>query len=184
MAVGATAAWRVMPSGSNTNGGGYDCGLASGGTITAAATGSNGTWSTSGGTTTFTDTTAAAFTSGMAGASIRIDGVGQFSVLSYIDASHITITTPYPRASVTGQKYTWGVGPGTDYSQQDSAQASGTNGSNSGTTFTDSTANAFTSVMPGNALYITGGGATTGSGCCISTFGSVLFFFSSFSLTA
>lgn len=82
MSVNATAVWRVRPSGSNTNGGGYDPGIS---------------------------------------------------------------------------------GAATDYSQQNSAQASGTHGACSdNTTFTDSTADAFTSAMVGNAMYITGGGATTG----------------------
>src|SRR6185312_4762064 len=53
-------------------------------------------------------------------------------------------------------------GAGTDYSQQNSAQASGTHGSCTTSTFTDSTAAAFTTAMVGNAMYITGGGATTG----------------------
>lgn len=82
MAVNPTAIWRVRPSGSNTNGGGFDAAIS---------------------------------------------------------------------------------GAGTDYSKQNSAQANGTNGVATGTTaFTDATANAFTSAMIGNALYITGGGLTTG----------------------
>ena len=165
MAVGATAAWRVMPSGSNTNGGGYDCGLASGGTITAAATGSNGSWATSAGTTTFTDTTAAAFTSGMAGASIRIEGVGQFSVLSYVSSTQITITAPKPATSNFGSNASWAVGPGQDYSQQNSAQQTWTNLSCTGsasTTLTDSSSGGlFTSAMVGNAIQISGGSGYT-----------------------
>lgn len=54
-------------------------------------------------------------------------------------------------------------GAGTDYSQQNAAQASGTAGTSSGTTnFTDAIAGAFTSAMVGNALYLTGTGFTTG----------------------
>ena len=54
-------------------------------------------------------------------------------------------------------------GAGTDYSQQNAAQASGTNGATVGTTdFADATANAFTSAMVGNAIYISGTGQTTG----------------------
>lgn len=53
-------------------------------------------------------------------------------------------------------------GYGTDYSQQNTAQASGTAGAATTATFTDATANAFTSAMVGNAMYITGGGATAG----------------------
>ena len=82
MAVNATAVWRVRPSGSNSNGGGFDTGIS---------------------------------------------------------------------------------GYGTDYSQQNSAQASGTAGTATGTTtFSDAIANAFTSAMVGNALYLTGTGLTTG----------------------
>jgi hypothetical protein len=57
------------------------------------------------------------------------------------------------------------AGAGTDYSQQNTAQASGTNGAASGTTnFSDATAAAFTSAMVGNAINISvGGGMTTGS---------------------
>lgn len=81
MTVNSTAVWRVRPSGSNTNGGGYDAGIS---------------------------------------------------------------------------------GAATDYSQQNAAQASGTHGVTTGsTTFTDATANAFTSAMIGNALYITGTGPTS-----------------------
>jgi hypothetical protein len=48
---------------------------------------------------------------------------------------------------------------GTDYSQQSAAQATGTNGAGSAsTTFTDATANAFTSQMVGNAINISGQG--------------------------
>ena len=85
MAVNATAVWRVRPSGSNTNGGGFDC------AISPAATGTAGSWATSAGTTTFTDTTAAAFTSGMVGSAINILGLGQVSILSRVSASAITI---------------------------------------------------------------------------------------------
>lgn len=54
-------------------------------------------------------------------------------------------------------------GAATDYSQQNSAQASGTHGSTVGTaTFVDAIANSFTAAMIGNAVYITGSGQTTG----------------------
>lgn len=55
-------------------------------------------------------------------------------------------------------------GAGTDYSQQDTAQATGTHGASSNTTtFVDSTANAFTSAMVGNAIWIATGGGTVGA---------------------
>ncbi len=53
-------------------------------------------------------------------------------------------------------------GAGTDYSQQTSAQTSGTNGAASGTTtFTDATATSFTSAMVGNSINITAGSGFT-----------------------
>lgn len=64
-------------------------------------------------------------------------------------------------SNANGGGYDPGIsGAGTDYSQQNAAQASGTNGACSGgTTFTGS---GFTSVMVGNAIFITGGGLTSG----------------------
>ena len=66
--------------------------------------------------------------------------------------------------NTNGGGYDPGIsGAATDYSQQNSAQASGTHGTTTGTTtFTDATALAFTSAMVGNAIYITGTGQTTG----------------------
>ena len=154
MTVAATAVWRVRPSGSNTNGGGYDTGISS------AATGSNGSLSG----VTFTDATAAAFTSGMVGASINIVGVGQYLIASRISASQITLGVGSGGAlpQLSGN-YAWTVGAGQDYSQQNAAQATGTHGHAVGTTtFTDLTALAFTAAMVGNAIYITGDSLTTG----------------------
>lgn len=67
-------------------------------------------------------------------------------------------------SNTNGGGYDPGIsGAATDYSQQNAAQASGTNGVTTGTTtFVDSTANAFTSAMVGNAMHITGTGQTTG----------------------
>lgn len=53
-------------------------------------------------------------------------------------------------------------GAGTDYSQQNSAQASGTHLTGTTSTVTDATAANFTSAMVGNAMFITGGGSTAG----------------------
>lgn len=160
MAISSSAVWRVRKTGDNTNGGGYDV------SISPAATGSNGSWSTSGTTCTFTDTTAAAFTAAMVGASINISGLGQMLILSYIDASHITISTPFfNKNSGSGSVYSWTVGAGIDYSQQDAAQATwaaGTNGltctGSASTTLTDGDARGlFTAAMVGNAIKIAGG---------------------------
>ena len=67
-------------------------------------------------------------------------------------------------SNTNGGGYDPGIsGAATDYSKQNSAQASGTHGTTVGTTsFVDATANAFTSAMVGNAIYITGSGQTTG----------------------
>jgi hypothetical protein len=59
--------------------------------------------------------------------------------------------------NANGGGYDPGIaGAGTDYSQQDAAQASGTNGSATGTT--TFTASGFTSAMVGNAINIAGQG--------------------------
>jgi hypothetical protein len=68
--------------------------------------------------------------------------------------------------NVNGGGYDPGIaGAATDYSQQNSAQASGSNGTATGTTtFVDATANAFTSAMIGNAIWIaSGAGFTVGA---------------------
>ena len=67
-------------------------------------------------------------------------------------------------SNTNGGGYDAGIsGAATDYSQQNSAQASGTHGTAAGTTaFTDTVAAAFTAAMIGNALYLTGTGLTTG----------------------
>ena len=158
MAIAASAYWRIRPSGNDANGGGYDA------SASAAATGSNLTWVTSAGVTTVTDSTAAAFTTGMVNASIEIAGVAQLKILTRVDASNITVTTmpPWLPANSGGAKYNWTVGAGTDYSQQDSPQVTF-----NGTTITATTAGvgatititgytvAATDVC--NVLHITGG---------------------------
>ncbi len=172
MTVAATAVWRVRPSGSNLNGGGFDASISSAtGSLGVSVTGSHGSWATSAGTTTFTDATAAAFIAGMAtapGTSINISGVGQFLILSYVGTTQITIQTPLGAPNSGGALYNWTIGSGLDYSQQNSAQASGTHGTAVGTTdFQDTVAANFTSAMVGNALYITGTGLTTGFYFCV-----------------
>ncbi len=69
-------------------------------------------------------------------------------------------------SNVNGGGYDAAIsGAGTDYSQQDAAQVSGTAGTAAGTTtFTDATANNFTSAMIGNAIWIaSGAGFTAGA---------------------
>jgi hypothetical protein len=63
--------------------------------------------------------------------------------------------------NLNGGGYDTGIaGAATDYSQQNAAQAIGTNGATTGagvTTFTDATAGAFTSAMVGNCIQIASG---------------------------
>lgn len=146
MTINATAVWRSRPSGNNLNGGGCDC------SISPAATGTHGSFAG----TTFTDATAAAFTSGMAGSALNIQGVGQYLITAFINASNVTLGSGGPPPLSGGA--TWLVSAGQDYSQQNAAQASGSAGTATGTTtFIDATANAFTAAMPGNCIQIASG---------------------------
>lgn len=115
MAINATAVWRIRPSGSNTNGGGYDPGIAGAGTDysqqnVAQATGSHGTAT---GTTTFTDTTAAAFTSAMVGNALWIASgagftTGAYFVITFNSATSIVLD----RSPGTGTVAAWKIGGG------------------------------------------------------------------------
>lgn len=115
MAVGATAIWRVRPSGSNTNGGGYDPGISGAATDysqqdAAQATGSHGTAT---GTTNFADTVAAAFTSAMVGNAIWIASgagftPGAYFVTAFVNASNVTLD----RSPGTGTVAAWALGGG------------------------------------------------------------------------
>jgi hypothetical protein len=140
MAVNATAIWRVRPSGSNTNGGGYDPGISGAATDysqqnSAQATGTHGATT---GTTTFTDSTANAFTSVMVGNAIYITGTGQttgwYFVVGFTSASAVTLD----RSPGTGTGATWNLGGGwADF---------WTNTTSSGP------------LAPGNIVYILGSG--------------------------
>jgi hypothetical protein len=137
MAVNATAVWRVRPSGSNTNGGGYDAGIAGAATDysrqnAAQASGTNGAGSA---TTTFTDTTANAFTSAMVGNCINIAGQGFYFVVTFTDAGHVVVD----RALGTFSGASWSLGGGwADF-------------------FTNTTATV-AALVPGNIVYILGSG--------------------------
>ena len=151
MAANATAVWRVRPSGSNTNGGGYDCSISSG------ATGTNGSFTG----TTFTDA-AALFTSGMVGRSINITGVGQYLITAFINSSNITLGSGNPGVVLSGGM-AWTVGSGQDYSQQNGAQVSQLSTANTSTvttTLTDTGA-AFTLALIGNGIWVSGTSITT-----------------------
>lgn len=114
MAVLATAIWRVRPSGNNTNGGGYDPGIAGAATDysqqnAAQAGGTNGATT---GTTNFADTTANAFTAAMIGNAIYISGAGQttgfYFVTAFVDVGNVTLD----RSPGTGTGATWNLGGG------------------------------------------------------------------------
>lgn len=114
MAVNATAIWRVRPSGSNTNGGGYDPGISGAATDysqqnSAQASGTNGVTV---GTTAFVDATASAFTSAMVGNAVYITGSGQttgwYFVTGYTSSSTVTLD----RSPGTGTGATWYLGGG------------------------------------------------------------------------
>ncbi len=115
MAVLATAVWRVRPSGSNTNGGGYDPGIAGAATDysqqnTAQATGSHGTAT---GTTTFTDAVAANFTSAMVGNALWIASgagftTGAYFITAFTSATQVTLD----RSPGTGTVAVWALGGG------------------------------------------------------------------------
>lgn len=153
MVANATAVWRTRPSGNNNNGAGYDC------AISAAATGTHGSLSG----VTFTDATASAFTSGMAGRSINIEGVGQYKIATFVSATQITLTVGsggvLPQLS---GGMSWTVGSGTDYSQQNAAQVTQSGGtvSTATTTLTDTGAS-FTSALIGNGIRVAGTGIST-----------------------
>jgi len=118
MAATANAIWRARPSGSNTNGGGYDASLSGAGTDysqqnTAQASGTHGTISSA--STTFADTTAAAFTSAMVGNAMYITGTGLITgwyfVVTFTDSGHVVLDrTPWSTGTVTTG--TWHLGGG------------------------------------------------------------------------
>src|SRR5271166_2433267 len=138
MAVNATAVWRVRPSGSNTNGGGYDSGIAGAGTDysqqnTAQATGTLGT---AAGTTAFSDA-GGAFTAVMIGNALWIASgagftAGVYFITGYTSATAITLD----RSPGTGTVAHWALGGAwADF-------------------FTNTTAN----IVAGNVVYLLGGG--------------------------
>ena len=120
MTIGATAVWRVRPSGNNLNGGGYDAGIAGAATDyskqnAAQATGTNGTTSGAG-STTFTDATAAAFTTLMPGNCIQIASgtnfqAGFYFVISRTNASSVVLDRT-PSSGGAGASGVWKLGGG------------------------------------------------------------------------
>lgn len=115
MTVNATAIWRVRPSGSNTNGGGYDPGISGAATDysqqnSAQATGTTGTSTAS---TTFTDA-GGAFTSAMIGNALWLASatgtptVGAYFITAVGSATSVTLD----RASGTYTAAHYAVGGG------------------------------------------------------------------------
>jgi hypothetical protein len=129
----------VRPSGNNANGGGYDSGISGAATDysqqdAAQATGTNGAGSAS---TTFTDTTANAFTAAMVGNCIYIAGQGFYFVVTYTDAGHVVVD----RALGTFSGASWKLGGGwADFWTNTAAAAT------------------FPAPVPGNTIYILGSG--------------------------
>jgi hypothetical protein len=140
MAINATAVWRVRPSGSNTNGGGYDAGIVGAGTDysqqnSAQASGTHGTAT---GTTAFSDTVAANFTSAMVGNALYITGTGLTTGFYFCTAYSSATAITLDRSPGTGTVGTWHLGGGwADF---------WTNTTSSGP------------LVPGNTVYILGSG--------------------------
>ena len=116
MAVNATAVWRIRPSGSNTNGGGYDSGIAGAATDYSQqnAAQASGTHGHAVGTTTFTDLTALAFTAAMIGNAIYITGdsltTGWYFVVGYTSSSIVTLDRTPGTSGASAA--TWNLGGG------------------------------------------------------------------------
>lgn len=111
MAINATAVWRVRPSGSNTNGGGYDSAISGAGTDysqqnSAQLAGSDGAAS---GTTTFTGSS---FTSQMVGNAMYVTGGGLTTGWYFITAFTNSTTITIDRSPGTGSAATYNVGGG------------------------------------------------------------------------
>lgn len=147
MAVNATAIYRVRPSGSNLNGGGYDASISGAGTDysrqnAAQASGSAGTAT---GTTTFVDATASAFTSAMVGNAIWIASGAGFTVGAYFVTAYTSATTvTLDRSPGTGTVAVWKLGGGwADF-------------------WTNTTSTTW--LVPGNIIYILGSGTPTTAG--------------------
>ena len=141
MAVNATAVWRVRPSGSNTNGGGFDTGISGYGTdysqqdaaqiaVTDAVTNN---------TTTVTSATAS-FTSAHIGNAINLTGTGTTTGFYYVTAvgSSTSITVDRATGSTGGTGVTLNLGGGW-------------------ADFWTNTTSVLAYIVAGNTVYILGG---------------------------
>jgi hypothetical protein len=142
MAANATAVWRVRPSGSNTNGGGYDAGISGAGTDysqqNAAQVSQSSTANTSTATTTLTDL-GASFTSALIGNAIRVSGTG-------ITTTYTFIIPPVTSTTLTLQTSPGTTGTAVSYSIGGGWADFWTNTTSSGP------------VVPGNTIYVLGSG--------------------------
>src|SRR5277367_6296433 len=114
MAVAASAIWRIRPSGSNTNGGGYDVASYPGGTDYSRQNSpqATGTLGTAAGTATFTDA-GGAFTSLMVGNALWIASgtgftVGAYFVITFNSSTSVVLD----RSPGTGSAAHWALGGG------------------------------------------------------------------------
>lgn len=147
MAVNPTAIWRVRPGGNNTNGGGYDPGIASPGTDYSQADSAH---------VTFDGTTITATTAGV-GATITITGY-TVAATDVANALHITGGTNF----IAGWYYIQSVGAGTwtlDRNCTTGAGAAMTGSMGGGwADFWTNTTSAAAVIVPGNIVYILGSG--------------------------
>ena len=116
MAANATAVWRVRPSGSNTNGGGYDPGIASAGTdysqANAAAFSQSSTANTTTAATVLTDL-GASFTTALIGNAIWVSGTGitaEFTFITGVPTSTTLTLQTSPGTAGTAVSYNIGGG--------------------------------------------------------------------------
>jgi hypothetical protein len=122
VAVNQTAKWRCGPTGtysaaSNTNGGGFDSAISGAGTdysnpanITNGGPIATGSAGTATGTTAFSDTVAANFTSAMVGNAIYISGTGLTTGWYFITAFSSSTAVTLDRTPGTGTTGAWSVG--------------------------------------------------------------------------
>lgn len=148
MAVGATAVWRVRPSGDNTNGGGYDAGISSPGTDYSQQDAAH---------VTFNGTSITATTAGV-GATITITGY-TVATTDVANVLHITGGTNF----TTGWYFITSVNTGTGTWTLDRNCTSGAGSAMTGKMgggWADPFTNMTTSgpIVAGNNIYVLGSG--------------------------
>lgn len=153
--------WRVRPSGSNNNGGGFDAGVS--GVLSTTLSGTLAT-----GATSLTVASATGWpSSGNFYARLGAVISGQlYNELVQVTAGQGTTTWTVTRARLgtVNPGLTWPIGTtvNNDLSQTNTSAATGTAGaSTASTTFVDATFNAFNSTHIGNVIYLSGGSGAT-----------------------